>query len=364
MKDIERLLILNAAEGIGNIRLNVLIKRFGSLDKIFKAKEDELATIKGIGTVVAKCIRQAIKDLDVSKELELAKKHGVEIISILDKTYPNNLKNIHSPPIVLYVKGKILPEDDLSVAVVGSRIASYYGLEQAEKLSYEMALRGITIVSGLARGIDSMAHKGALKAKGRTLAILGSGIANIYPEENIPLADKISINGAVISEFHMTMSPEKENFPRRNRIISGLSLGVVIVEAGEKSGALITGDMAMEQGRDVFCVPGKVDSATSKGTNSLIKQGAKLVTSVDDIIEELNIPDSKKDSQVDLKLPKLDKRETLVYNLISSEPVYIDDIYTSSGMDTKELSKILLNLEVKKVIKQLPGKNFVKIHKE
>jgi DNA processing protein len=297
--------------------------------------------------------------------MELIKKYNAQILTFLDKDYPENLRNIYDPPVVLYVKGKILLQDRLAIAIVGSRLASFYGLQTAERLGFELALHGITVVSGLARGIDSSAHKGALKAKARTIAVLGSGLADIYPEEHKELAENISRSGAVISEFPMEMFPDKGNFPRRNRIISGLCLGVVCVEAAEKSGALITCDYALEQGRDVFAVPGKVDSVTSKGTNRLIKQGAKLAQGAEDILEELDLSDfgRHQDGNFQNQIPdtKLDKEENLVYTLLSSEPRYIDELCEESGMALNRISKVLLNLEIKKFAKQLPGKNFVKI---
>ncbi|MCX5687695.1 MAG: DNA-processing protein DprA [Candidatus Omnitrophica bacterium] len=259
MNDTERFLILNMIEDIGSVRTQELLKHFSSLENVFKASQIQIEKTEKIGLVLAARMQQAIKEINLKKELDLIKKHDVKVITFLEKEYPENLKNIYDPPVVLYVKGKILPDDKLAVAIVGSRLASFYGLQTAEKLGFELASQGITVVSGLARGIDSSAHKGALKAKKRTIAVLGSGLANIYPEEHIDLADKISESGAVISEFPMTMGPNKGNFPRRNRIISGLSLGVVCVEAAEKSGALITCDYALEQGREVFAVPGKVD---------------------------------------------------------------------------------------------------------
>lgn len=368
MDDKERLLILNMLGCIGSVRLRNLLKYFGSLTKIFQAREKELKEVKDIGPVIGEKITQSLKKIDIKKELRLIKKHGVKVISFLDEGYPENLKNIYDPPIVLYVKGDILAQDRASVAIVGSRLASFYGLNTAEKLAFELASKGLTIISGLARGIDSSAHKGALKAKGRTLAILGSGIANIYPEEHAPLADRISESGALISEFPMTMPPEKRNFPCRNRIISGLSLGVVVVEAAQKSGALITSDIAMEQGKDVFAVPGKVDSVTSRGTNALIKQGAKLAETADDILEELNlhITTSLKGYKEDRKnLPgQLDKDEILVYNLLSSEPRHIDELVDSSGISVGRISKILLNLEMKKFTRQTAGKNFIRSRPE
>jgi len=364
MNDTERLIVLNMVEDIGSVRTRALLREFESLEKVFSSGADEIGRVKEIGPAIGARVPQAIKEIDLKKEMGLIKKHMVKIITFLDKDYPENLKNIYDPPVVLYVKGKILPEDKLAVAIVGSRLASFYGLQTAEKLGFELASHGITVVSGLARGIDSSAHKGALKAKGRTLAILGSGLANIYPEEHIKLAEKISESGAVISEFPMRAIPDKGNFPKRNRIISGLSLGVVCVEAAEKSGALITCDCALEQGREVFAVPGKVDSMTSKGTNKLIKQGAKLAQGVEDILEELDLKPFFHSSNGIGNSVKLDKNENLVYTLLSSDPKYIDDICRESGIGLNRIAGILLNLEIKKFAKQLPGKNFVRIRSE
>ena len=289
MNDTERLLILNMVEDLGSVRTQALLKYFGSLEEIFQAKERDLKEVKGTGEKIAFEIIRSSRRIDLKKELGLIKRHNIKIISFLDKGYPKNLKNIYNPPMVLYVLGDVLPQDDVAIAIVGSRLASFYGIQQAERFGFELASRGVTVTSGLARGIDSSAHRGALKAGGRTLAILGSGILNIYPKEHRGLAEEISKNGAVISEFPMMAIPEKRNFPKRNRIISGLSLGVVVVEAAQRSGALITSDIAIEEGREVFAVPGKVDSITSRGTNGLIKQGAKLAETVDDILEELDL---------------------------------------------------------------------------
>ena len=251
MTDTERLLILNMIEDVGSIRTMCLLEHFGSFEAVFQATEDELKRVNKIGSLIAPKIVQGIREIDLDKELKLIKRHNVKVITFIDEDYPVSLKNIHDPPVVLYVKGEILPEDDLAIAIVGSRKASFYGMQTAERLGYELASHGITIVSGMARGIDSSAHRGALKANKRTIAVLGSGLANIYPEENIILAEKISNKGAVISEFPMETIPDRGNFPKRNRIISGLSKGVVVVEAAQKSGALITADCALEQGREI-----------------------------------------------------------------------------------------------------------------
>ncbi len=361
MRDRERLLILNMVEAVGSIRTQALLRDFGSFEKVFRAKENGLARVKEIGPRLAPTVAQSIKEIDIEEELRLIEAHGVKIIGFLDKDYPKSLKNIYAPPVVLYVKGKILPQDDIAIAIVGSRLASFYGRQQAERLGFELASRGITIVSGLARGIDSASHRGALKAKGRTIAILGSGLAHIYPEEHEALAEEISMNGAVISEFPMRTIPDKGNFPKRNRIISGLSMGVVVIEAAERSGALITSDIALEQGREVFAVPGKVDSITSKGTNRLIKQGAKLAETVDDILEELDLEiEGSLNEGKELISPILDKSESLVYNLLSSQPQHIDDLAEAANIGIGEISRVLFDLEIKRLVRQLPGKNFVK----
>ncbi|MFH1854474.1 MAG: DNA-processing protein DprA [Candidatus Omnitrophota bacterium] len=365
MNDRERLLGLNMVEDLGSIRTQALLRHFRSLSRIFCASENEIGKIEKIGPKLAPRILKSIKDINIEPELELIEKYGVKIVTFLDKDYPKNLKNIYDPPMILYIKGNILAQDNAAIAVVGSRRASFYGMQTAEKMGFELASRGITVVSGLARGIDSSAHRGALKSKGRTLAVLGSGIGNIYPEEHIELAKEISKRGAVISEFPIQTIPDRGNFPKRNRIISGLSLGVVVVEAAEKSGALITSDCAMEQGRDVFAVPGKVDSVTSKGTNGLIKQGAKLAETVEDILEELNLDNfsEKANGEPSSGLcgqTELDKDEILVYNLLTSDPRHMDELSEESKLRIPAISGILFNLETKKLIKQLPGKNFVR----
>ncbi|HLD82430.1 MAG TPA: DNA-processing protein DprA [Candidatus Omnitrophota bacterium] len=288
MNNLEALVGLNLVGGIGSIRLGKLLKFFSRPQDILKVSAEKLMGVSGIGQEIANKIC-GIKKEDVGKEFSLAKKQGLRIIILDDEDYPENLKNIPDPPIVLYTKGKLLPQDKLAIGIVGSRRASFYGLSCAEKFAADLAKQGFTIVSGMARGIDTCAHRGALKQAGRTLAVMGSGFNQIYPPENKELADEISKNGAVISEFPINEKPLKENFPRRNRVISGLSLAVLVVEAARNSGALITADFALEQGRDVFALPGKIDSSASFGTNGLIKQGAKLVSCVDDILEEFSV---------------------------------------------------------------------------
>ncbi len=295
-------------------------------------------------------------------------------ITLDDAEYPKNLRNIHTPPKQLYVNGTLLESDEMAVAVVGSRRASIYGLETAEKLGFELAARGVTVVSGMAIGIDSAAHKGALKAKGRTIAVMGGGHNVIYPSQNKKLYEEIVKTGAVVTEYEDDMPPLPQQFPARNRIISGLSLGVVVVEAARNSGALITANFAAEQGRTVFAVPGKVSSATSSGTNELIKDGACLIQSVDDILEELSIKEivpAKGEGReaIDGRIAKqtkayiynsLTEDERKIYKNLSDEPMYVDEVIEKAGIGQAKASKVLLDLELKKIIVQLPGKQFIK----
>ena len=291
-------------------------------------------------------------------------------IAFEDKEYPKRLKDIHSPPKTLYVNGEILLQDDIAVALVGSRRATNYGLQTCERLAFELASVGVMVVSGMARGIDTSAHRGALKAHGRTIAVMGSGHDHIYPPENKKLYREISESGAVITEFPDDMPPLGQNFPRRNRIISGLSLGVVVVEATKDSGALITANFALEQGREVFAVPGKIDSATSCGTHELIKDGARLVQSAEDIMEELNISLRPRDATISREQGggsgqkskaslRLTDEEKKVLNVLSDEPMNIDDISERMGFSPRAASKVLLGLELRKLVTRMPGENYI-----
>ncbi len=288
MNELEAKIVLNMLPGIGSIRMKKILDHYKSAKAAIEASPLELRQICSLPKNITFDFSSSIKSDSFRKELELIEKHAIEVISIDSPKYPELLKNIYDPPAILYVKGK-LSKKGINIAIVGSRKASDYGLKMAQKFAYELASCSITIVSGMARGIDTAAHNGVLQAKGETIAVLGSGLANIYPLENKGLFERIAEFGAVISEFPMQTKPNPGNFPRRNRIISGLSLGVLVIEAAKRSGALITSRFALEQGRDVFALPGKADSLTSYGTNQLIKDGAKLVDGFEEVILELNI---------------------------------------------------------------------------
>jgi DNA processing protein len=264
---------------------------------------------------------------------------------------------------VLYVLGSITTKDNLAIGIVGSRRASLYGLSSAEKFAVQLSTRGITIVSGMARGVDTYAHRGALKAQGRTIAVMGSGFNHIYPAENADLAKEISFSGAVVSEFPMEAKPLPGNFPRRNRLISGLSLGILITEAARNSGALITADFALEQGREVFALPGRIDSIGSMGTNALLKQGAKIVTCCDDILEELNlttVSTEKMAPAVNEQKMTCEKEEGLLSECITQPPVAIDDLIQKTSFSSSQVLSLILKLQFKKLIKALPGKQFAR----
>ena len=296
--DRNKLILLNMVEGLGIIRLKALLEEFKTPENILKAHLNDLVKVEGIGKNIAENITSCESAYNIDKELELIKSHNVEILTIFDQGYPEILKEIYDPPIVLYVKGILQEKNDLSLGVVGSRKCSQYGIKATKELVASLKDYDITIVSGLARGIDSAAHRAAIDNKLSTIAVLGSGLNCMYPPENSKLADQVAKHGAVISEFPMRTKPLKHNFPRRNRIISGLSKGVVVIEAAERSGALITVDFALEQGRDVFAMPGPVDSDSSYGTNRLIKQGAKLIDSAEDILSELGLENIDKEDLI------------------------------------------------------------------
>jgi len=362
MNEEEGLLILNAVRGLGNARIRKLLDQFGSAVKILSLSEGDLMAERVIPAKVIKNILHFSQDLFLKSEYNLIGKRNARVVTYLDEQYPESLREIADAPVVLYVKGDLSCVNPLSLAIVGSRKASFYGMSISEKFGRTLAEHGITVISGLARGIDAAAHIGALKANGTTIAIVGCGLSNIYPLENKDLLERIAQSGAIVSEFPMQTMPMSYNFPRRNRIISGLSMGVIVVEAGIRSGALITADFALEQGREVYAVPGKIDHAAAQGVNGLIKQGAKLITSVDDILQDMwpqiqpKINNRVKEVQ---DLSKLTEEEKLIFGHISDRPVHIDELTNCCEREVPVMS-VLLQLELKRLVKQMPGKLFTR----
>jgi DNA processing protein len=355
---------LKNVKGVGNHIFKKLIERFHTPDEVLRASVQELMTVEGISAALAKSIKCRKGENKAKRDLDIAFQKGIKIITMSDASYPPLLRHIPDPPPVLYISGILEPATD-NIAVVGSRNATRYGITMAKQLCRELAHHNLNVVSGMAKGIDTAAHLGALAGDGKTFAILGTGIDVIYPPENKKLFHEISGKGAVISEFPFGTGPEPYNFPLRNRIICGMSLGTVVVEAGMRSGSLITARLAAEQGREVFAVPGSVRSFKSTGTHSLLKQGAKLVEHANDIIEELlpllqnRLPEKTGNQDPPKKNnPTLDSDETIVFKALEPYPVHIDDILRSTGFNPGKLAGILLKLELEGVVSQSPGKFF------
>jgi DNA processing protein len=356
-------LALSLTPGVGSILIKRLLDRFKTAESVFRASLKELLKIEGLGAKVASEIQKGPLEKLVKRELSLLEEVGGKIVTLKDDNYPRRLKEIYDPPALLYLRGELKKEDELAIAIVGSRKTSPYGRWFTEKIGEDLARHGITVVSGMARGIDAVAHKGALQGGGRTIAVLGCGVDVIYPSENRNLFYQIIEQGAILSEFPMGSPPEGGHFPRRNRIISGLSIGVAIVQAGAKSGSLITARYALEQGREVFAVPGNVGAEGSRGTNQLIKEGAKLVESSEDILEEI-LPQWSREGETVQKaetpVSGLTEEEKILYGLLEETPLHIDTIIRESRWDPGKVSSLLLNLELKGLIFQLPGKCFSK----
>ena len=361
---------LHLTPGVGPTIFRQLVESFGSPTAALRADRSALATITGIGPVTAKKIVSARGEVDVAKELDLVAKAGIALLSQDSPGYPVGLKNIYDPPPVIYVRGQLEPEDAIAIAIVGTRRPSRYGLEQAERFAAALARAGFTVVSGLARGIDSAAHQGALKAGGRTIAVQGCGLSRVFPPENAELCRNVAENGAVISELPMLAEPLAENFPRRNRIISGLALGVLVIEGPLRSGAMITARMAMEQGRDVFALPGRVDNAASRGTNQLIKDGACLVTSLEDILDELGDLGQRMRTgteQADkpppvVRLPSnLSQTERTILSAAGDEPMTVDEICAATDLSAGEVSASLTMLQLKALVRPIAGARFLRV---
>ena len=395
------LIHLNMIQGVGLKTVQLLRDVFGSAAGALQATPDELEKIDQLSPAMHDLLKRKPIQYPIARELELIREYDCQVVTLYDDAYPGYLKEIDTPPLVLYIKGEITQADSLSISLVGSRDAKDYGRKVSYRLSYQLAQRGLTVVSGLARGIDAAAHRGALEAGGRTIAVMGNGLSFIYPATNKDLADKVTESGALISEFPMAVKPKSRNFPRRNRVISGLTLGTVVVEASNRSGALITARLAGEQGREVFAVPGEIFSELSTGTHKLINNGAKLVNTVDDLLNELprhaliqiqsaalaspmpdveiepspqapivekraaeRVPaqppvDVEQSSQIKPP-PDLTPDERTVFDAIEVPTSHIDTIVRTTQLPIGQVSSVLLMLELKGIIQQLPGKQFAK----
>jgi DNA processing protein len=349
----------SSVPGIGRIRISQLIDRFGSLAEAWKASESELRlAVSDSRSIDALLLTRS--RLSLEAEMEKLARHKVQAIPCEHPCYPSRLKEIHDYPPVLYVRGTLPPEGHPCVAVVGTRRPTIYGRQVAEEMAADLARNDTTIVSGLARGVDSIAHQSALECGGKTIAVLASGLDIIYPAENLKLAQHIMASGALVSEYPLGVRPRAENFPLRNRIMSGLSLGVLVVEAGERSGALITALQALEQNREVFAIPGSILSPTSKGTNRLIQEGAKLVCRCADILEELNLS-MVAPRQLEIKeFAPANEAESGILEQLSPEPSHIDEICRSSGLTMPQVSSTLAMLELKGVVKRIGNMNYVR----
>ena len=370
LEKIENLLRFTLTKNVGTITINKLLKHFGSSDNILGASEEELKNVKGIRSNQITAILSAQK-VDPRAELELAAKHDVKIIAYDDPMFPKSLLYSPDPPYMLYLKGSLKPKDIKAIGVVGTRHASRYGRGQSERFGKDLAQAGYTVISGLARGVDTLAHRGALAVNGRTIAVIGSGLLHVYPPENRDLLAEIASTSAVISEFPMDTSPTRNTFPRRNRIIAGMSLGVLVIEAPVRSGALITSKQAQEMGRAVFAVPGMVDQEQSQGCHNLIRDGAILTTGVRDIILEIG---DGKDIEIsdDVVLPfteadyglqqeEVNKNETMVLKALGSEVIHIDELCAELKLAIAEVSSTLMILELRGLVVSEPGAFYRKI---
>lgn len=350
----------NRVSGIGPVRVRSLIAHFGGIREAWTAPANELRAA-GLGEKLADRLLEVRDRLDLGQELDRIQRLGFGVVPLDDPRFPARLREIESPPLVLYVRGELQPQDEWAAAIVGTRRATPYGKSVGADLASGLAASGVTIVSGLARGIDGIAHQAALDAGGRTIAVLGSSLDQIYPPEHRNLAREIAESGAVISDYPLGTGPEAGNFPARNRIIAGLSLAVIVVEAGESSGALITAQFAAEQGRDVFAVPGRIYDRASRGTNRLIATGAFPVTSAEDVLEQLNLEAIAVTAPREPALPK-DETERRVLGELTAEPVHIDELRVRTDLPIAELTACLSMLELRGQARQVGGMHYVRAH--
>ena len=358
--DLVDTLRLSMISGVGPRIRKSLLERFGSARAVLAAAPGELQSVQGVGPKLVRKIVGADHEIDVMGEIELCRQRDIDILVEADPDYPRPLREIHDPPGVLFVRGKLKPDDALAIGIVGTRHGTQYGLRMAERLAGSLARAGLTVISGLARGIDAAAHRGALAVGGRTIAVMASGVLNIYPPEHGKLAAEVAARGALVSESPAGGEPLAGMFPQRNRLISGMSLGVIVVEAPERSGALITARHAMEQGREVFAVPGNVDSRASRGCHQLIRDGAKLVESADDVLEELGplVEAAPRDDGQTIHHPAellLNEQEQQVLSAVGGEATPVDQIISETGLPVPQVLSTLSVLEMRRLIRRLSG---------
>ena len=349
----------NLIKGIGAVRMQALIQYFGDLEVAWKASPMELARA-GLGKKLIERVIQAREGVDLEKLWDKIQKQGIKILTWQDESYPQRLKEIDQPPPVLYIRGDYLPDDLFAVAIVGTRRVTPYGRQITEELSAFLAANGITVISGLARGVDAIAHQTTLKAGGRSIGVLGSGVDKIYPPEHRGLAEQMMQRGAIISDYAPGTPPDASNFPPRNRIISGLSLAVVVIEAGETSGALITAEFAAEQGREIFAVPGSILAPQSKGTNKLIQNGALPLLSVNDLMQALDLT-RMGEHKAARKIIPADETEARLMNVLGNEPLHVDEIRNQSELPIEKVSAALALMELKGMVRQVGGMNYVAV---
>ncbi len=362
MADTKFRVAFTLVKGIGAVRLQALLDYFGDAESAWNAPAFDLVSA-GLSKKLAERVLETRASLDLEQYMANLQAQEIQILTWDDPNYPAHLKQIDQPPPILYLKGAFSPEDAWAVAIVGTRAVTAYGRQVTEEIATVLAQNGVTIVSGLARGVDAVAHSAAVKAGGRTLAVLGSGVDRIYPPEHRALAEKIMLQGAVLSDYAPGTPPESANFPPRNRIISGLSLAVVVIEAAETSGSLITASFAAEQGRDVFAVPGNIFAPQSKGTNRLIANGAKPLLAVNDILEALDLTRNIERREIRKALPA-DPTEAALFQLIGAEPLHVDEIRAQTGLPIDRVSSTLAMMELKGMVRQVGGMQYVSVREE
>jgi DNA processing protein len=350
---------LNLVKGVGAVRFKALLEAFGDPEQAWNASPQAWLNA-GLNQKVVEAFQRVHEGVSLEQIWDRIQSLGVQVLTWNDAGYPSRLKQIDQPPPVLYLRGSLLPEDEFAVAIVGTRRVTAYGRQVAGEVATILANNGVTIVSGLARGIDSIAHQAAMQAGGRTLAVLGNGVDRVYPPENRQLADQIMEHGALVSDYALGTLPDGINFPPRNRIISGLSIAVIIVEAGLTSGALITATFAAEQGRDVFAVPGNINAPQSQGTNRLIRDGAQPLLSAQDVLESLNLTRITEHRAVRVALPS-DPVEARLFQLLSQEPMHVDEIRAQSNMPIETVSATLVMMELKGMVRQVGGMNYIAV---